>query len=240
MTQFNSRPIESQELGMPANLILPNPAINLIGIMGKAGSGKDTLAHGLANTYAYTYTDAFANPLKEACATLFGISLFNFNERNLKEAIDKFWNISPRQITQFVGTEVVRESFKDLLDYEVLAENFWIHRMLLKFQEEVDNQDEPYYEPGDTVIISDVRFQNEYNWIIQNNGIMIHLTRDGADGTVGIPSHKSENGITFISEERHYEISNNSSKENLLQIAKLILGAAKLQVPLCIADESFI
>lgn len=42
------------------------------------------------------------------------------------------------------------------------------------------------------MIITDVRLQNEIDFVLANEGVLIHLTRPGYDGNVGIPGHETE------------------------------------------------
>lgn len=61
-----------------------------------------------------------------------------------------------------------------------------------------------------------MRFQNEYDFIIANNGIVIHLTRPGFSGNVGISNHASESGIAnFHTPEATFHVENNSTLPEL-------------------------
>jgi hypothetical protein len=175
----------------------------LIGIHGHAGTGKDTIAKFLHSTRDNTWALAFADPLKEACATMFGLPINRFYQADVKELPDSLWDVSPREILQYVGTEIIRHFDLD----------FWVNRMHL----ELTNQtaDARNYNSDDIVVITDVRFQNEYDYVVQNSGIVIHLTRPGYDGKVGIPGHQSEAGIQFTKPEVTWSISNDSTLDNL-------------------------
>jgi hypothetical protein len=197
--------------------------ISLIGITGHAGSGKDTVKEFLIETYARHYTISFADPLKEAASAAFGIPLDWFYERHLKEEPHPNWDVSPRAIAQFMGTEMFRETLWKLLPQ--VESDFWIHRASLRLNNQYVPVDEGEFESGDTVVIPDVRFQNEYDWIIRNKGIIIHLTRAGADGTVGIPGHASETKLNMHCKERTYQCENNGTISELhRKIANLIVS----------------
>ena len=71
------------------------------------------------------------------------------------------------------------------------------------------------YESGDVVLVTDVRFQNEYEWVIQNGGRVLVIKRPERSGNVGIAGHASESGITSTYPERTWLIENNSTLENL-------------------------
>jgi hypothetical protein len=187
----------------------------LVGIVGHAGVGKDTAAIYLNSRYQNVYGEAFAGPLKKACAEMFGIDLVDFHDRAAKELTSPFWGISPRKIAQFVGTDLVRFHMAELLGLQA-ADNFWIRRLEGRLTGELvtpDNEGE--YDETDIVCITDVRFQNEYDWILENGGKILHIIRPGCDGNVGIPGHYSERGITFnsIAADRTWQIFNSHSLE---------------------------
>jgi len=188
----------------------------LIGIHGKSSSGKDTLGIELSRAYAsldiFAQRYAFADTLKDVCMEMFNLSSKYFHEEGLKNIPVAPWNVSPRQIMQFVGTELVRNNIDKLLG--TTAESLWITVLEQKLS---------HYKETATVIITDVRFQDEYDWIIKNNGKIIHLTRPGYDGKVGIPSHQSEADINLHSKEKLYEIVNDGTFEDLEnKVSKLI------------------
>lgn len=195
----------------------------LIGIHGHAGVGKDTLADYIREKYENTWKLAFAGPLKKACVELFGLSIENFNDPDLKEVPATYWNISPRQMAQFFGTQMVRENIHHLTGG--MPGDFWIRRMIGTLNGDLDSIE---YDEEDTVLIPDVRFQNEYDWIISQGGIIIHITRPDCNGAVGIPNHASESGISFTQAERTYLICNNSTPGAMFAEAEKILLHAKI------------
>jgi hypothetical protein len=208
------------------NLILP-PGYNpkLIGIHGHAGVGKDTLAQYFHKTRPDTWWLAFAEPLREAASKMFGIPMDVFTSPVFKNDPNVYWGVSPREILQFVGTELIRNHIEDLWRGAApgLGANFWITRMYGILIGELDSL--PYTDE-DTVVISDVRFQNEYDWIIANKGIIIHLTRPGHEGKVGIPGHQSEAGINITTPERTFHLENNSTLDDLYAKADVIVNAS--------------
>lgn len=199
--------------------VLLGSGINLIGLHGKAHSGKNEVAHYLTENYEKTYSEAFADPLKEACSHIFGIPLVLFNDVELKEVPFHYWQISPRVIAQYVGTELIRDQIDLMFPEGFPGQDFWVMRLAGKLNGDILLPDEGEYEAGDTVIVTDVRFQNEYDFILENGGCVIHVTRDGAEGEVGIPGHASEAGITFDSErnEQNYLLTNNHTLVDLYE-----------------------
>jgi hypothetical protein len=201
----------------------PPVACKLIGICGHAGSGKDTVADYIRHAHDDTWKLAFADPVKDAAAQMFGTPIECFRTSALKELPDPFWGVSPRQMAQFFGTEMVRETVGKLLPG--IGKDFWIHRLIYRL---TGQGEEATYTEDDVVVISDVRFQNEYDWIIDQGGIIIHLTRPGADGTVGIPGHASEAGLCFDANPQTHYIVNNSTLEELHEKVAAILTTANI------------
>lgn len=205
------------------------PNIQLIGIHGHAGVGKDTIGDYLCTRYEKTYSEAFASPLKEACSEAFGMSLGNFNDPELKDTIDPYWKLTPRKILQFLGTEVFRSQISKFV--EIPEGDFWLHRMHGRLIGELvrDHRD-GIYEDEDTVIITDVRFQNEYEYITQNGGWIIHLLRPGHEGKVGIAGHTSESGVEITAPEVTYLIDNRGTLEELYEKVETFITNSELNL----------
>lgn len=151
--------------------------MKLIGLSGKARSGKDTVANYIKTQYGFSQY-AFADPLKQACSAMFGIPITDFYEDNKKEVVNDFWRISPRQMAQRLGTEGGRELFR---------QDIWLKRAEMEMKK-LENE-------SNGLIISDVRFDNEAEWILSMGGIVILITRKGVGGMV--TEHKSESGINM-------------------------------------------
>ena len=79
----------------------------IIGIIGKKGSGKDTIADYLVKNHGFIKF-AFADKVKEVCKAMFNMTDKDFTENN-KEVIKPDWNISPRQALQLFGTDICRK-----------------------------------------------------------------------------------------------------------------------------------
>lgn len=201
----------------------------LIAISGKAGSGKDTVASYISTKYLNTYTEAFADPIKRACAEAFGIDINDFNDPILKEATDLVWNVSPRKIAQFVGTEMFRQTLHSLL--QEIDNDFWVQRMDHLINGNILTHLGASYDDEDTIIISDLRFQNECDWLVENNAVIIHLTSNRAPDTVGIPGHVSEAGFVVPANyPNNHFITNNDTKEILYDQVDNVLRHSGLKL----------
>lgn len=208
------------------NWLLPND-IKLIGISGPSGSGKSEVSKYLYTTFIDTYSEAFADPLKEAASIAFGIPLSEFNNPETKEVINPFWGVSPRMIAQFMGTELFRDQIWKLIPSD--KNNFWVKRMYGKISGFQRGNNDGDYESGDTVINPDVRFQNEVDFITDNSGVHIHLVREGATGAVGITNHPSEALDFSLTGERTYVVVNNGTLEELFaQVHGIVVSNLKL------------
>lgn len=202
--------------------------VKLIGITGKAGAGKDTIADYLYNTYKDYYYEPFAWGLKQAAKAAFCLEDANVTDRELKEQVNEFWGVSPRSILQFMGTEFFRDNAQKLLPG--IGSDFWIKRMYGRLEGLLAEEDSGAYEPGDTIIIPDLRFQNEYDFIRKNGGIVIHVKRPEATGEVGITGHASEAGFIFTSYPKgeNYEVINDGTIADLhRKVANIIISATQ-------------
>jgi hypothetical protein len=176
---------------------------SIIGIHGHAGVGKDTVGQYLHSTRQNTWCEAFADPLKEGCSRFFGVDIECFYDQNLKSTPTN-WGKTPREILQYVGTEIIRG----------LGADHWVKRLDYKLRNQ-SSEGVIYIPEEDTVVITDVRFQNEYDWITNSGGIVIHLTRPGYDGNVGLAGHSSEQSINLHNKEKTYEVVNDTNLDDL-------------------------
>ena len=155
---------------------------HLIGITGKAGSGKDTVAHILHTRRGY-HCMALAAPLRAGLMAMLGLDGSHF-EHPKKEQLLPIIDKSPRQLLQLLGTEWGRHLIHPELWTMLATRRIADIRAL---------------NPGVNIIISDVRFDNEAHMIRQLGGEVWHISRAGA----GTPhAHISESGIVFDEADR--------------------------------------
>jgi adenylate kinase family enzyme len=163
----------------------------IIGITGLKGSGKSTVAKYLAEKQGYIQL-SFASVLKDMVSISFDwprelLEGETVESRIWRETVDEWWserlnipNLTPRYVLQYWGTEVIREHFH---------QEFWIasleKRMLKLIKENAK------------IVISDCRFENEFELIRKYNGKIIKLIRTMKgdsilDNNVNIDQHASE------------------------------------------------
>jgi hypothetical protein len=182
--------------------------IKMIGIAGRARSGKDTTCSLMMDkTDRMFYKYSFAQPIKQACNLI-----FNWDERHaeghLKEVVDPYWKITPRFAYQTMGTEWGRE---------FINQDIW----LMRAQSIADAS-------SGIMIIPDVRFINEAE-MIKKNGLLIGVRRDQRDDINGIEGHPSEKDIDFIIDNMtSYVLDNNGTVEQLKDKVEKILQLEKI------------
>lgn len=152
----------------------------LVGVTGKAGSGKDVAANFLHTRFGY-YQYKLAQPIKRAIERMFGLDPAIWESAAKEEPLDGL-GVSPRRLAQTLGTEWGRE---------IIHPDIWVSQMAIEWQDvNFGGQGQNGTEPG--LVISDVRFDNEAKWIIDNGGVVIRIDRqDSRD----IHHHISEDGV---------------------------------------------
>ncbi len=175
----------------------------LIGFSGKKGSGKSYFADYLVNNKLFIKL-SFASPLKEITKILFNLSDEDVKDPIKKELINPKFNASPRELMQWLGTDIMREEFNKKFNY---SGSIWIDSVKDKVKTLLDNNKD--------VVIDDIRFQNEVDMIHSLGGIVINLRND-LDNTLNnsTSTHSSENQkLTF-----NYEFVNDKSYSNTYDI----------------------
>ena len=168
----------------------------VIGVTGKARSGKDTLSEHLYTRLGFDCNRAaFADPLKDMLRAL-GID----DIEGYKEEVHPLLGVTSRKMMQTLGTEWGREA---------IGEDTWI------------NLTKEKGKGKKFLVISDVRFENEANFV-RENGILLHVT--GRGGIKGF--HKSESGVKF--QLGDFRIDNSYDIEYLFSQADTLLKMAGL------------
>lgn len=142
----------------------------LIGLMGIKGSGKTSAALYLMKQYGFI-EKSFAECLKRACQELFLLSDSQvFGTQEEKETPDDRWfGCTPRKMLQFVGTDLLRNNLNTIMPG--LGNDIFIHHFKLWYESEIKKN------PNLCVVVSDVRFQNEIDFIQKIGGFVIKINR---------------------------------------------------------------
>lgn len=168
--------------------------LKLIGVHGKARSGKDTIANHLVDEHGFVRT-AFADPLKAASAVLFGWPVEIAFSDEIKGYKSPLWDITGRTAFQRLG-DAMKIGF---------GTDFWIKRWACEYARLKDKH---------SIVVADVRTNAEADMIRGLGGIILHLERRGA-GLSGLEGmHSSEAGITF-NRSTDLRIENNGTLSEL-------------------------
>jgi hypothetical protein len=243
----------------------------IIGINGKIGVGKDTVGaiiKGLllTNKNQSSEIKKFAGKLKEIASILTGIPIEKFEDQEFKntnlssewdyQLIDKDWiNGKPvlpilklmtvRTLLQKLGTEAMREG---------LHKNVWVNALFADYRKEGGNEggervasDGGYYSAPSykgqypNWIITDMRFPNEMESVVERSGITIRVVRDSwkpnPGDTILIKVFSDWSTITYThtdDEGNHYGVGidgykykSNQIKERYLHPSETALDDAK-------------
>ena len=184
----------------------------IIGISGKAGSGKDTAAKMLEVLYAnpdISYEDFankryknfadiqivhFADTLKETAQVLFRIGEWETNTQKNKKTTISWIGKTVRELLQGIG-----QGLRDAID-----PNLWVKILFANTK------------GWSNYIIADVRYPNELYAIKERNGILLRIDRKGA----GAGNHSSEIALDDY-KEWDVHIENNGSLESLFETMRI-------------------
>ncbi len=175
----------------------------IIGVVGYIGSGKGTVGDILVRDHGYRRF-AFADALKDAVATIFlwprGLLEGDSNaSRAFRERVDPWWSnklgyeVTPRLILQKMGTEACRHG---------IADNIWIAAL------------EKRIHGYENVVITDVRFPNEIDFIRSAGGVIVRVRR-GEDPTEEQLAKMHISETAWKGQAVDYTLINDSTMENL-------------------------
>lgn len=203
----------------------------LIGINGKIGAGKDTVGEiiqklCITNSGPKFEIKKFAGKLKQTASLLTGIPIKKFEDQDFKmTSLGPEWKrpfydadsnlyyeeMTIRKFLQLLGTEAMRVG---------LHTNVWVNALFADYKWYVKNWDELGTEIDGAYpnwIITDMRFPNEMEAVIEKAGITIRVIRPGT--TTG--DHPSETALDDALFD--YEIINDGTMEELVNKVRDIL-----------------
>lgn len=160
--------------------------MRLIGITGKAGSGKDTVSAHLVDKHHFVRY-ALAGPIKKAMCAAFSLSEGVFEDREMKEATIDWLGYSPRRLAQLFGTEFGRK---------IIGDDVWLRVAQRTLDWCVANFSGTFLG----VVISDIRYDNEAEWVRKNGGEVWLIDRPGIHP---VASHSSEAGVSAALVDRY-------------------------------------
>ena len=221
--------------------------VNLIGINGRIGSGKDTVtkiiqyntgklkyavsletflnSNWLINNNNSTFEiKKFAGKLKEIASILTGIPIYKFEDQEFKKTLlGEEWGL-PKTNSTLNNIE----SFKDITFVELMSVREFLQilgtecmRNNLHSNVWVNALFSEYNE-NSKWIISDMRFPNEYDSIKKHKGLLIKVNREAEI----VSNHPSEGALDHCMFD--YIIDNNATIEALNTEVLKILTKEKL------------
>lgn len=157
--------------------------MKILGLAGKAGVGKDTVADYLVTNYGFVKY-SLAGPLKEMLKVI-GVGCDN---RDTKELPHPVFGVSPRRMAQALGTEWMRNC---------VAADGWLRLadQYVKTTVGLNNLEDVPSVKG--IVFSDIRFDNEAEFI-RSRGTVVHVIRNAA----AVAAHASEAGIEWRDADR--------------------------------------
>jgi hypothetical protein len=170
-------------------------ALTLIGLIGQAGSGKDTAADYLCQRYGFVRASYAAAPraMLEALLSTLNIDHAWLFERQLKERAMPVLGLSYREMMQTLGTEWGRGLDADIWVRALAATlgldtGYWVH---------------------DRIVVTDARYANEAQFLLQHGARLISLQRSQA---TAVRDHSSETSISTLVEWATVSLVNNTDR----------------------------
>ena len=176
----------------------------IVGLAGKARSGKDTVGSHLINDHGFHHT-YFAKSLKEACRSIFHLTHAELWGED-KGRRNDFWDATPRHLLQQVGTEVMRTHF----DPEI-----WVKSVECEIRQ----------WPTHNWVITDVRFPNEAEAVKRWGGRVYRIVRPGAEDEIE-PEAAAHSSETALDDYESWDgiILNDWDIPALLQRVRQVIG----------------
>lgn len=171
-------------------------SLKIIALTGPKGSGKDTVARMIAEQYDNVRTIAFADPIKKVINDLFDLDPSNNNQYDEFKRTQVTYQL-PGYLSHAVhGRDLVREIGMLMRGYDEDQFNQYVVNCIR-------------YEPDNVWIVTDVRFENEFE-LMQNLGAkIIQITHPDCN----YDGHVTERG--FADKPVDFTIANDGSLSDL-------------------------
>jgi hypothetical protein len=170
----------------------------------------------------------FAGKLKAVGSLLTGIPTEKFEDQEFKKTdLPNEWvyiengyaarNMTVRDFLQKLGTEAMRNG---------LHTNVWVNALFADYKEELDPYHFKSHINESTLkypnwILTDMRFPNELESVVERNGITIRVTRPVEKSKTTARLHPSETSLDKA--EFDYEIVNDGTIKELAEKVQIIL-----------------
>ncbi len=176
----------------------------IIGIAGPARSGKDEVTRILWRDHGF-WQLRFAGPVKDMLMAGFGLTRDEVDGAS-KDEIHPRLGVSVRRLMQTLGTDWGRK---------MIGEDLWIKRL----DANVQLLRRAGHKP---IVITDVRYENEADYVRRHGGAIWHVHRKVPANVVRL--HDSEAGIAMLPGTDSF-IDNSAGLEQLAdQVKRAIAG----------------
>jgi hypothetical protein len=155
--------------------------------------GKDTAADFIVQMHAGFEKIAIASTLKETCRVLFDFNHDQVNG-NDKDNVDSRYGVTPRNVLQFMGTEVMQFKIEELMPG--IGRTFWINQLIGKMDK----------NPNHGYVICDMRFNHEYHALKKKYGNDVVVVK--------IENYRARPSNTHVSEHEWMSIPSDITIEN--------------------------
>lgn len=168
----------------------------MIALTGPKGSGKDTVARMIVEQYDNVKTIAFADPIKKVIQRLFDLDPSNNDQYDLFKRTSVSYQLPGWHNHSVSGRDLVREIGMLMRGYDDFQFNAYVI-------------DRVNAEDADIWVVTDVRFDDEFE-LMRNWGVpIIQITRPGCD----YDGHATERG--FADKTVDFTITNDGSLSDL-------------------------
>lgn len=168
----------------------------IIAICGKKRSGKDTIANYISEKYGYENVK-FANILKGLCKAAFTLSDLQLEDSE-KDVIDTRYDKTPRQIMQYIGTDLMQFEMQKFMPK--IGRLVWTSSLLESTKDKF-------------IIISDMRFKHEAEEVLRYDPSAMIVMVDRLMCKDNVDAHVSEH--EFMDIPFNVTVKNNSGIEQL-------------------------
>lgn len=205
----------------------------VIGLHGRAGSGKDTVAEILRGQLIlegyYPVVLRFSQPLKQVAKLVFGLSDAEVEtEEGKASSPPQCYGFTIRQIQQLIGSDM----FRDLIHQDI-----WVDRLKQRIFQTIRGE----YDKADVFvnhhfvnsftqfvfIVPDVRFENEIAAVREFKNVIVEVDRPGNVSSATGTNHISEKDLRHLVD---FVIPNTGTIEDLRPLALEILDRFDLLV----------
>lgn len=152
----------------------------LIGITGKIGSGKTTVAQYLIKKGFVEYS--MAGPLKKIGEIFHFTHTQLYGTQEQKLEINEYWGVSGRHFLQKFGTEICRNALPQAIPEMKTAGTVWVRLFEI----------ERAKNPTVNYVVSDIRFLDEAECIKKLGGTVIRIERTDSKKDETYNRHVSE------------------------------------------------